>query len=94
MTHYILPNSSINAADPNALINEFLQLMHTVDVDQSQRDYLKSVLLSGQINDNYWTTAWNAYLNDPANTTKANVVSSRLSALIKYLMNLSEFQLS
>ena len=84
----------LNAADPNALINEFLQLMHTVDVDQSQRDYLKSVLLSGQINDNYWTTAWNAYLNDPTNTTKANVVSSRLSALIKYLMNLSEFQLS
>jgi hypothetical protein len=68
--------------------------MHTLDVDQNQREFMKSILLSGQVNDDYWTQAWNAYLNDQNNTTKANIVSSRLSALFKYLMNLSEFQLS
>ena len=83
-----------NASDPNLLINELLEIMHTLDVDQNQREFMKSILLSGQVNDDYWTQAWNAYLNDQNNTTKANIVSSRLSALFKYLMNLSEFQLS
>ena len=68
--------------------------MHTLDVDQSQREHMKSILLSGQLNYDYWTQAWNAYLNDSDNTTKANIVSTRLLALFKYLMNLSEFQLS
>jgi len=82
------------ASDPNLLINDLLEIMHTLDVDQSQREHMKSILLSGQLNDDYWTQAWNAYLNDPDNTTKANIVSTRLLALFKYLMNLSEFQLS
>jgi hypothetical protein len=68
--------------------------MHTLDVDQNQREHMKSILLSGQLNDDYWTEAWNAYIGDPDNTTKSNIISSRLSALFKYLMNLSEFQLS
>lgn len=83
-----------NPSDPNLLINDFLTILHTLDVDQSQREYMKSVLLSGQLNDDYWTQAWHAHINDPSNNTKANIVSSRLAALIKYLMNLSEFQLS
>jgi hypothetical protein len=82
------------ASDPNLLINDFLEIMHTIDVDQNQREHMKSILLSGQLNDDYWTEAWNAYIGDPDNTTKANIISSRLSALFKYLMNLSEFQLS
>jgi hypothetical protein len=82
------------ASDPNLLINDFLEIMHTLDVDQNQREHMKSILLSGQLNDDYWTEAWNAYIGDPDNTTKANIISSRLSALFKYLMNLSEFQLS
>jgi uncharacterized protein (DUF1800 family) len=83
-----------NASDPNLLINELIEMMHTLDVDQNQREFMKSILLSGQVNDDYWTQAWNEYLNDQNNTTKANIVSSRLSSLYKYLMNLSEFQLS
>jgi hypothetical protein len=68
--------------------------MHTLNVEQSQKDYMKSVLLSGQLDDNYWTTAWNDYITDQNNTAKAQLVEVRLASLIKYLMNLSEFQLS
>jgi hypothetical protein len=83
-----------NPSNPNLLIDELLEFMHTLNVEQSQKDYMKSVLLSGQLDDNYWTAAWNDYLTDQNNTAKAQLVEVRLSSLIKYLMNLSEFQLS
>jgi hypothetical protein len=83
-----------NPSNPNLLIDELLEIMHTLNVEQSQKDYMKSVLLSGQLDDNYWTTAWNDYITDQNNTAKAQLVEVRLASLIKYLMNLSEFQLS
>jgi uncharacterized protein (DUF1800 family) len=83
-----------NPSNPNLLIDELLEFMHTLKVEQSQKDYMKSVLLSGQLDDNYWTAAWNDYITDQNNTSKAQLVEVRLANLIKYLMNLSEFQLS
>ena len=83
-----------NPSNPNLLIDELLELMHTLNVEQSQKDYMKSILLSGQLDDSYWTTAWNTYFADQSDTTKAQLVEVRLDMLIKYVMNLSEFQLS
>ncbi|MDC1395742.1 hypothetical protein N8368_04480, partial [Bacteroidia bacterium] len=80
--------------DPNKLIDDMLIHLHTLDVNQAQRDYMKSILLSGQINDSYWTDAWNSYYSDQNSTAKATVVNTRLRFLVKYLMNLAEFQLS
>jgi uncharacterized protein (DUF1800 family) len=80
--------------DPNQVIEELLDLMHTLDVEPAQKTYMKSILLSGQLDDEYWTDAWNAYVADQSNTSKSQVVQVRLTTLIKYLMNLSEFQLS
>ena len=80
--------------DPNKLIDDMLIHLHTLDVNQAQRDYMKSILLSGQINDSYWTDAWNSYYSDQNDTAKATVVNTRLRFLVKYLMNLAEFQLS
>ncbi|MGB0849908.1 MAG: DUF1800 domain-containing protein [Bacteroidia bacterium] len=83
-----------NPEDPNKLIDDMLTHLHTLEVSQKQKDYMKTILLSGQINDSYWTDAWNSYVADPTNTSKATTVSSRLIFLVKYLMNLGEFQLS
>jgi hypothetical protein len=87
-THFSQPE------DPNALIDDLLQYLHTIEVDQAQKDYMKSILLSGQNGDFYWTDAWNDWRNDPDNSMKYNQVDLRLKLLIKYLMNLSEYQLA
>lgn len=87
-SHYTSPE------DPNQLIADMLKYLHTIEVDQSQKDYMKSLLLSGQSQDYYWTDAWNAWVNDPTDAMKFNQVDTRLKLLIKYLMNLSEYQLS
>ncbi|HSH65419.1 MAG TPA: DUF1800 family protein, partial [Bacteroidia bacterium] len=82
-------------ADPNMLINDSLALLYMIDVSQATKDYLKKqILLSGQTNDAYWSTAWTTYLNDTSNTANKNIVLSRLKPLFKYIMDLSEYQLS
>ncbi len=83
-----------NVRDPELLIDDLLEYLHTIPVSQDQQDYMRSILLSGQVQNHYWTDAWDDYANDKNNTTKQNIVSVRLIALLKYLMNLSEFQLS
>ncbi len=84
-----------NPSDPNLLINESLELLFMIELTQTSKDYLKTqILLSGQSSDSYWTTAWNNYKSAPTNTSFKNIVNSRLQSLYKYLMDLSEYQLS
>ena len=82
-------------SDPNLLVSDSLSLLYMIDVSQTTKDYLKTqILLSGQSTDSYWTSAWNTYKADPNNVTNKNIVLTRLQALYKYIMDLSEFQLS
>lgn len=84
-----------NPRDPNVLITDSLNLLYMLEVSQTMKDYLKmQVLLSGQTNDGYWTTAWDNYIGDPNNNSYKNIVLTRLKALYKYVMDLSEYQLS
>jgi len=83
-----------NPEDPDLLIDDLLEFLHTVEVSTDQKEYMRSVLLAGQAQAKYWTDAWNAHKNDPTDTVKLNTVKIRLQQLLKYLMNLAEFQLS
>ncbi|MDP2415050.1 DUF1800 family protein [Daejeonella sp.] len=81
-------------ANPNTLINDSLEILYTIDITQQVRDFLKSILLSGQTSDSYWTDAWITYKANTSNTTNRNIVLNRLQSMYKYLMNLPEYQLS
>jgi len=103
---YTSPNSSIvldfvtytttldAADDPNMLIQEVIDRHLSTDVSQAIKDYLKGFLLSGQLSDSYWTSAWTDYLGNPSDPGYYNIVSTRLTGMFKYLMNLPEYQLS
>lgn len=80
--------------DPNKLIQDLLDNFYTLDVSSDQKTYMKSLLLSGQSNDSYWTNAWNTYQGDKTNALNKTIVENRLKGLLKYIMNLGEFQLS
>ena len=82
-----------NPSDPNILIDDSLDLFYTIPVSTNLKTYLKSILLSGQSQDYYWTNAWVDYVNDPTNTSKKNIVLTRLQSMYKYIMNLSEYHL-
>jgi uncharacterized protein (DUF1800 family) len=84
-----------NPSDPNVLLDEVLDLMITFQVSTSIKQYLKTYgLLSGQTQDYYWTNAWNDYINNPTDTAKKQIVVQRLQVVLKYIMNLPEYQLS
>ncbi|HEY0610460.1 MAG TPA: hypothetical protein VGD35_12405, partial [Chitinophaga sp.] len=55
-----------------------------------------NILLSGQNPDSdyYWADAWNSYKANPGDANLKAVVETRLRLLYRYIMNLSEYQLS
>jgi uncharacterized protein (DUF1800 family) len=79
--------------DPNILIDALFANLVSTDVSATLKANLKKqILLSGQLSDYYWTDAWNAY-QASATTINFNIVNVRLKALLKYIMNLPEYQL-
>lgn len=82
-------------ADPNLLMNELTKRLLRIDISTASKQQLKrDILLGGQYDDKYWTDAWNLFLSTPGNTSNTNTVKNRLRDLIKYIMNLPEYQLS
>jgi uncharacterized protein (DUF1800 family) len=84
-----------NATDPNALINDSLDILYTVPLtDATKQTIKKNILLSGQDQDYYWSNAWIAYLATPNDQMAYQTVYTRLRDLYKYFMNLPEYQLA
>jgi uncharacterized protein (DUF1800 family) len=83
------------AGDPNLLIDAVLELLYRVPPTAAMRTYLKTtILLGGQASDYYWTDAWNSYKNAPTNAMALNIVTTRLQAFYKFLIQNPEYQLS
>lgn len=84
----------LNPGNPNDLIDEILEHFFVIDLsNESKRQIKTTILLSGQQYDYYWTNAWHAYLASPTQSN-FNTVNNRLKELFKYLLSLSEYQLS
>lgn len=90
----LLVDKFANPSDPNLLISEALETIYAIDVTQTQIAFMKSILLSNQSSDHYWTDAWNLYKANPTNATYKEQVNSRLQSFFKQMMNLAEYQLS
>jgi hypothetical protein len=79
--------------EPNQMIRDSAVILLGIAVSDAVVENLKSVLLSGQRNDYYWTSAWNKYTEDPFNPENREVVITRLRSMFQYFLQLSEFQL-
>jgi hypothetical protein len=82
-----------NPSDPNQLIADVAALLSPNDLGSVQTAFIKSILLSGQLTDSYWTSAWNQYIAAPNNATYKNIVLTRLTSMYSYIMDLAEYQL-
>ena len=81
-------------ADPNQLLKDLSDLFLGMPLADQELDQLKTILLSGQRADHYWTDAWNDYLNNPSNGVFRTTVETRLKSLFQRLLQRGEFQLS
>ncbi|MBK6610856.1 MAG: DUF1800 domain-containing protein [Sphingobacteriales bacterium] len=82
-----------NPGDPNALIDETLMRMYIYNLTDEGKAQLKNILLSGQSNDYYWTTAWNYYIDNPTNSDAYLLIYYRLAEMYRRIMQLEEYQL-
>jgi len=83
-----------NAEDPNALIEVLGGWQLGMEMNDAFKARLKSILLSGQISDYYWTDAWLAYTSDPTNEMNRETVYNRLRAFFYTFLHQEEYQLS
>lgn len=84
-----------NPGDPNALLEDSLEILYRIQLSDNIKQQLKKdILLTGQTNDYYWTNAWNTYIANPSDMAAYQTISSRLNELYKYLLALPEYQLS
>jgi uncharacterized protein (DUF1800 family) len=82
-------------SNPDILIQETIDFLYAMDISSAQKAGLKqSTLLFGQTSDIYWTNAWNDHINNPSDTNKKNTVTNGLYLMIKYLLDLAEYQLA
>lgn len=79
-------------SNPNLLIAEAIELLHVSPADAAVTAQLKSILLSGQTQDYYWTDAWVSYVDTPT-TTNTNIVLGRLQTLYTAILNMAEAHL-
>jgi uncharacterized protein (DUF1800 family) len=83
-----------NPGDPNILLNDVLKYLFRIDLSATSKAQIKKdILLGGQLTDSYWTDIWLTYINQPTNATNTTLVKNRLRDLLKYCMDLAEFQL-
>lgn len=81
--------------NPNQLIDDILKILFRIDLSAASKAQLKTdILLGGQSSDHYWTDAWNVYISNPGNTSNTTTIKNRLRDLLKYFMNLAEYQLA
>ncbi len=83
-----------NNAEPELLIDEITENLLSVPLSAKGRNALRSILLSGQMSDHYWTDAWLNYLNDPGNEVFRNIVEVRLKNFFQRLFQMSEYHLT
>ena len=84
-----------NPGDPNAFIAELTERLLGLDISAASKAQLKKdILLNGQSLDIYWTQAWDLYISTPTNAANTTTVRTKIRDLIKYLMNLAEYQLA
>lgn len=84
-----------NPGDPNVFIAELTERLLGLDISAASKAQLKKdILLSGQSLDIYWTQAWDLYISTPANAANTTSVRTKIRDLVKYLMNLAEYQLA
>jgi uncharacterized protein (DUF1800 family) len=93
--HTIFAGSMPDPGNPSKLLEDSIKYLLPLPLTQTSRDQLKKdILLGGQDNDSYWTSAWNTFKTNPGDTANTSIVKTRLASLYQYLLRLAEYQLS
>lgn len=82
-----------NPGNPDALIADVSKYLLPAGATTKQTANMKTILLQGQMDDTYWTRAWNNYMAAPGDAMAEDIVRKKLDTLMGYLIGLEEYQL-
>jgi len=87
-----LAQKSFDPSNPDTLIGDWVKLLYPNPLTSDQLKTLHDTLLPGLPNYE-WTNEWVAFMNQPSDTTKRQAVSDKLTVLLKYMLEMAEYQL-
>ena len=76
-----------------ALLDELSIFFLGIDLTEDSKNQFKSILLSGQLEDYYWTDAWLSHTSNPDDEEAKMIVENRLKWLFQPFLQLGENQL-
>ncbi len=88
----LLAQQTSDPTNPVTLVADLANLLYPNPLSSDQLKTLHDTLLPG-LPDYEWTNEWYAFTVDPTNTTKKAAVNTKLTNLIKYMLELAEYQL-
>jgi uncharacterized protein (DUF1800 family) len=80
-------------ANLHKFILESIAMLLSNHLGPMEIDYLKTILLSGQTNEKYWSKAWGEYIKDGAGPQQISIVGNRLIRYYSYVLQRVEYQL-
>jgi len=81
-----------NADEPNALIYGIAANIFAYNISETQKDFLKEILLPG-LPDFEWTVEYSEYLSNPDDLARKEVIRLKLTALFIAMLEMPEFHL-
>jgi len=89
----LLELDQADRSDPNKVVAELCKLFFPVDIPQTQKDALKTVLLGVGNGDYVWTQAYNDYAGNPTNQTYISALENRIKNLLDAMLIIAEHHL-
>lgn len=87
-----LAKLSSDPTSPTQLIADLANLLYPNPLTSDQLKTLHDQLLPG-LPDYEWTNDWSAFINNPTDKAKKAAVVNKLTTLVKYMLELAEYQL-
>ena len=79
--------------DPDVLIDFFVELLLALPLSAAKKTSLKSILLSNQASNSYWTIAWTNYIGSQTSADES-ILRGRLNSVLLEITRLAEHQLA
>mgnify|MGYP005853396027 CR=1 FL=1 len=79
--------------DPYKLVQYFTEHFFAIDLTNSQQNQLLTNVFLPNIPAYEWTEEWNSYKQTPSNQQKRAMIKSKLDSLVRYMMQIAEYQI-